>query len=565
MENEISGYDMAYLTPHHNSDEASGSDNTSRRGSARSLGDATAVTSASQRSGISRISENTLRRRINRYQNVPYAYQTGGTGIHWQPGTEPGLDPYNDAGAVETIQPRATRKSDITVVDFSRNDMSMYNLDNNNLAEFLAEPRDPSLPCRWINVNGRSWDVVKLLARHKNIHRLAVEDLMHSDDDSRTKVDWFSDHAHVQLNMQKLYRLGTNGDDNDLETGIEENDVSDDDASSATTMSMDENNAIKTALKKFFARRSSKNRKPPSNKAKGANLTSTMDNDDFFPETKYRTLQRFSSGPNEDRVDFMERHAILLPKNLGILIEQVSIFLHADNTITSFFEDSADVLENAIVHRLSSPETILRKSCDASMIMQAIIDGLVDLAFPVKRAYEDIMGDYELDVLTDPDLNQLSRLYILKSELSILRNAIQPTIGVVKQLRFHRTNLPAMAAMSSAELDGKMASESDNILQAGLDSGEIRSSVRISSMAHIYLGDVWDHCKTITEAYSQMDTAADNMMNHIYNIISRFTQPSRTSFYQTDQSLCSFPPKRKHQAADYGDCILSPVDVPNCK
>lgn len=530
MENEVVGFDMAYLSPNYNSSDAASNHEhagSSRLGSARSFDNATIRTAASQKSAISRVSDDTLRRRISRFQNVAYEYRPRGAGAHWQPGTEPGLDPYNDAGTIETIQPQATRKSRITVVDFSRTDMSMYNLDNYNLADFLATPRDPSLTCRWINVNGLSWDVVRILARHKNIHRLAVEDLMHSDDDSRTKVDWFSDHTHVQLNMQKLFRLGMKGDNDDIEAGAEEDGISDDDNSSNTAISMDESGVIKAALRNFFSRKSSKNRRSPSGKPKGASARSSMDSSNITPETKYRTLQRFSSGPNEDRVDFMERHAILLPKNLGILIEQVSIFLHSDNTITSFFEDSADVLENAIVHRLSSPETILRKSCDASMVMQAIIDGLVDLAFPVKRAYEDTMGDFELDVLTDPDLNQLSKLYILKSELSILRNAIQPTIGVIKQLRYHRSSLPHTAAMSPAEQYGRMDSESDNVLQAGLDSGEIHSSVHISSMTHVYLGDVWDHCKTITEAYSQMDTAADNMINHIYNTISRFPNRSR--------------------------------------
>ena len=49
-----------------------------------------------------------------------------------------------------------------------------------------------------------------------------------------------------------------------------------------------------------------------------------------------RTLQRYHSGANEDRTEFMERHAVLSTKGLGVSIEQVSIFLNSDNTVTSF-------------------------------------------------------------------------------------------------------------------------------------------------------------------------------------------------------------------------------------
>ncbi|KAH8688587.1 hypothetical protein BGW36DRAFT_434233 [Talaromyces proteolyticus] len=86
-----------------------------------------------------------------------------------------------------------------------------------------------------------------------------------------------------------------------------------------------------------------------------------------------RTLQRFRGGPNEERIEFMERHAVLASQGLGVTLEQVSIFL----------------------------ETILRQSCDASCV-QAILDAIIDLAIPVTLAYQDAIGDLEVAVLTDP-------------------------------------------------------------------------------------------------------------------------------------------------------------------
>ena len=83
-----------------------------------------------------------------------------------------------------------------------------------------------------------------------------------------------------------------------------------------------------------------------------------------------RTLQRYHGGPNEERIQFMEEHSALASKGLGVAVEQVSIFLTSDNSVISFFESSAEDIELPIIDRLSSPETILRRCSDASMLVQ---------------------------------------------------------------------------------------------------------------------------------------------------------------------------------------------------
>ena len=113
-----------------------------------------------------------------------------------------------------------------------------------------------------------------------------------------------------------------------------------------------------------------------------------------------RTLQQYHGGPNKERTEFMEKYSALASKSLAVAVEQVSIFLSSDNTVVSFFEQSADDIETPIVSRLSSPETVLRRSSDASMIVQAIIDAIIDLAIPVATAYQDAVDELELNVLT---------------------------------------------------------------------------------------------------------------------------------------------------------------------
>lgn len=88
------------------------------------------------------------------------------------------------------------------------------------------------------------------------------------------------------------------------------------------------------------------------------------------PVSHVRTLQRYHGGPNEERIKFMEEHSALASKGLGVAVEQVSIFLISDNSVVSFFESSAEDIEMPIIDRLSSPETILRRCPDASMLVQ---------------------------------------------------------------------------------------------------------------------------------------------------------------------------------------------------
>lgn len=75
----------------------------------------------------------------------------------------------------------------------------------------------------------------------------------------------------------------------------------------------------------------------------------------------------------------MEKHSALAEEDLVVSVEQVAIFLMADNTVISFFEHSGSDVETPIVQRLNSPETMLRRSADASLLVQAIIDAIVDL------------------------------------------------------------------------------------------------------------------------------------------------------------------------------------------
>ena len=89
-------------------------------------------------------------------------------------------------------------------------------------------------------------------------------------------------------------------------------------------------------------------------------------------------------------------------------------------------------------------------------------------------AYQDVIGDLELNVLTEADVRHTTALYVLNSEVVQLRSSISPIANLVKALRDHKSE-----PIATPGLNGKPSKL--NAL-----------SVSMTPMSVVYLGDVED-------------------------------------------------------------------------
>lgn len=228
-----------------------------------------------------------------------------------------------------------------------------------------------------------------------------------------------------------------------------------------------------------------------------------------IPETRAQnhpdaeTARTFRNSSHQNRVHGRANAKIyhFQQQPFAMDIEQCFMFLTTDNTVITIFERSGGDVFAPIMRRLESPQTVMRSSNDPSMLVQGIIDTVVDLSIPIGKAVGDAFAELEEAVLTQPAISQSKQLYVLRSGLTILMDNISANGSVVRELISHR-------------------SVGENTEPTSGMSVKRKGGVVISPMAQVYLQDVQDHIRTLSNSTHMSIRSAENLTSLIFNTIA---------------------------------------------
>lgn len=139
------------------------------------------------------------------------------------------------------------------------------------------------------------------------------------------------------------------------------------------------------------------------------------------------------------KIDFHEKHAFLilyLPHLSGeeIILEQVSLFV-GEGYLLSFCSGDGTALE-PVRERLRQGSGRLR-SLGVNYLLYALVDVIIDSAFPLLEDLGEQIEDLEDQVLENPDKTTLPTLHQLKRDLLLLRRALWPQREVISRLLQH--------------------------------------------------------------------------------------------------------------------------------
>lgn len=206
------------------------------------------------------------------------------------------------------------------------------------------------------------------------------------------------------------------------------------------------------------------------------------------------------NGGQRSKVDVYDERQVFVVLNLPVLrddalhVEQLSLFL-GPTFVVSFHAGPEDIFE-PVRQRLRGPVGRFR-SAGADYLFYALLDLIVDQAFPLLEEYDDALEELEDDVLHDPDKFTLQYMHFVKRELLQIRKTLWPQREALNQLI--RDEHPL-----------------------------------ISESVKVYLRDVYDHTVRVLEmleAFREMATglldvylsSVSNRMNDVMRVLTIIT------------------------------------------
>lgn len=155
--------------------------------------------------------------------------------------------------------------------------------------------------------------------------------------------------------------------------------------------------------------------------------------EDLLHRPQRPKVDAYGGGPGELQARLFLITRMLRRVGDGLRDEQISIFL-GHSTVLTFQEfDDGDVWDS-IRTRLKSGGSRLRNN-DASFLVYALLDAIVDHCFPILEAYGDRLEALEARILQGRDPKAFHEIHRLKREMLLVRRAAWPMRELVSNIQ----------------------------------------------------------------------------------------------------------------------------------
>lgn len=102
--------------------------------------------------------------------------------------------------------------------------------------------------------------------------------------------------------------------------------------------------------------------------------------------------------------------------------------------VISFFQNDGSVVCNPLVYSIMRGKITLTSAADASFLLNALLDGIVDHALPVVEFYSAEIAAIEREVLDRPQTKLTKELHLIQGELLLIQRVVGPMYTMITHL-----------------------------------------------------------------------------------------------------------------------------------
>lgn len=209
-----------------------------------------------------------------------------------------------------------------------------------------------------------------------------------------------------------------------------------------------------------------------------------------------------------------------------MIVSNAFFFLFQDGTLISFHQGDRS-FGNPIYQRLRHVDTVLRKDPEASLLLQALLDLIVDQMLQVVDKYGDKINETETQVLLKPNMNivrsrkslgysttgsQTALVHILNADLTMRKRAIEPIKSLIYGLRRFDLERTAACMGTATPVQGFISPKTKVYLV-----GRMFDRVGLFYLTFTQ-SDVSDHLESILSSLDQFATMTDGLVDFTFNV-----------------------------------------------